>query len=127
MMQRNASSLRVVSSTGRVASCGGRPRGRGLQTRSVFGASGAMKRIRSCKLVSRADEKTRESRLVVNAKGSRDTEEVSLNERIASGEFDDSGSTKEKMTRPLRKMLAKEPFGIGALGVKGGGICLMDV
>ena len=36
-----------------------------------------------------------------------------LDDRIASGEFDDSGSTKEKMTRPLRKMLAKDPLGPG--------------
>jgi len=37
----------------------------------------------------------------------------SLEDRIASGEFDDSGSTKERMTRPLRKVLAKDPLGIG--------------
>ena len=36
-----------------------------------------------------------------------------LEERIASGEFDDSGSTKEKITRPVRKMLAKDPLGPG--------------
>lgn len=36
-----------------------------------------------------------------------------LDDRIASGEFDDSGSTKEKLTRPLRKVLAKDPLGIG--------------
>ena len=36
-----------------------------------------------------------------------------LDDRIASGEFDDSGSTKEKLTRPLRKMLAKDPLGPG--------------
>eukprot|EP00204_Picochlorum_oklahomense_P000299 CAMPEP_0118797638 /NCGR_PEP_ID=MMETSP1161-20130426/158_1 /TAXON_ID=249345 /ORGANISM="Picochlorum oklahomensis, Strain CCMP2329" /LENGTH=589 /DNA_ID=CAMNT_0006724845 /DNA_START=173 /DNA_END=1942 /DNA_ORIENTATION=+ len=39
--------------------------------------------------------------------------EGSLDDRIASGEFDDSGSTKEKMTRPLRKALAKDPLGVG--------------
>jgi beta-ring hydroxylase len=36
-----------------------------------------------------------------------------LEERIASGEFDDSGSTKEKITRPVRKLLAKDPVGPG--------------
>lgn len=36
-----------------------------------------------------------------------------LEERIASGEFDDSSSTKEKLTRPLRKLLAKDVFGPG--------------
>lgn len=36
-----------------------------------------------------------------------------LEERIASGEFDDSGSTKEKITRPVRKLLAKDPLGPG--------------
>lgn len=36
-----------------------------------------------------------------------------LDDRIASGEFDDSGSTKEKLTRPLRKILAKDPLGPG--------------
>ncbi|GIL65093.1 hypothetical protein Vafri_18867 [Volvox africanus] len=33
-----------------------------------------------------------------------------LFERIESGEFTDAGSTKEKMTRPLRQALAKEPL-----------------
>ena len=36
-----------------------------------------------------------------------------LEERIASGEFDDSGSTKEKLTRPVRKLLAKDTLGPG--------------
>jgi hypothetical protein len=37
-----------------------------------------------------------------------------LDSRIASGEFSDSGSTKEQMTRPLRKALAQDrDFGIG--------------
>jgi hypothetical protein len=36
-----------------------------------------------------------------------------LEDRIASGEFDDSGSTKEKLTRPLRKLLAKDSSGPG--------------
>jgi hypothetical protein len=38
----------------------------------------------------------------------------SLEDRIASGEFGDSGSTKEKLTRPVRKALAQDPTGIGA-------------
>lgn len=36
-----------------------------------------------------------------------------LEARIASGEFDDSGSTKEKLSRPLRKFLAQDAFGPG--------------
>jgi len=36
-----------------------------------------------------------------------------LDDRIMSGEFTDSGSTKEKITRPIRKMLAKDPLGPG--------------
>jgi hypothetical protein len=36
-----------------------------------------------------------------------------LDSRIASGEFTDSGSTKEQLTRPLRKALAQDPLGIG--------------
>jgi hypothetical protein len=36
-----------------------------------------------------------------------------LEARIASGEFTDTGSTKEKITRPLRKALAEEPTGVG--------------
>lgn len=38
-----------------------------------------------------------------------------LSERILSGEFTDSGSTKEKLTRPVRKLLAQDPVGIGRL------------
>lgn len=37
----------------------------------------------------------------------------SLEDRIASGEFTDAGSTKERMTRPLRRILAKDPVGPG--------------
>ena len=37
----------------------------------------------------------------------------SLDDRIASGEFSDVGSTKEQMTRPLRRLLARDPVGIG--------------
>uniref|UniRef100_A0A7S0RBW3 Cytochrome P450 n=1 Tax=Chlamydomonas leiostraca TaxID=1034604 RepID=A0A7S0RBW3_9CHLO len=36
-----------------------------------------------------------------------------LEDRIASGEFTDSGSTKEKITRPIRKALASDPTGLG--------------
>ena len=39
----------------------------------------------------------------------------SLDDRIMSGEFDDSGSTKEQLTRPLRKLLAKDQFGLGTI------------
>lgn len=38
----------------------------------------------------------------------------SLDARIASGEFSSSGSTKEQLTRPVRKLLAQDPVGIGA-------------
>ena len=37
----------------------------------------------------------------------------SLDERILSGEFGDKGSTKERMSRPLRKFLASDPTGLG--------------
>lgn len=40
-------------------------------------------------------------------------EEEDINKRILSGEFTDSGSTKEKLTRPIRKALAQDPVGIG--------------
>lgn len=39
---------------------------------------------------------------------------TSLEDRIASGEFTDAGSTKERLTRPLRRLLAKDPLGPGA-------------
>ena len=39
--------------------------------------------------------------------------EEDINSRILSGEFTDSGSTKEKLTRPIRKALAQDPVGIG--------------
>lgn len=35
-------------------------------------------------------------------------------QRIASGEFTDAGSTKERLTRPIRRALAKDPVGPGA-------------
>ena len=37
----------------------------------------------------------------------------SLDDRIQSGEFTE-GSTKEQITRPVRKILAQDPVGIGA-------------
>jgi hypothetical protein len=37
-------------------------------------------------------------------------------QRIASGEFTDAGSTKERLTRPLRNMLAKDRIGPGERG-----------
>lgn len=39
--------------------------------------------------------------------------EDELQKRILSGEFTDSGSTKEKLTRPVRKILAQDPVGVG--------------
>ncbi|KAF8056787.1 CYP97A3 [Scenedesmus sp. PABB004] len=36
-----------------------------------------------------------------------------LSARILSGEFTDAGSTKEKLTRPVRKFLAQDPVGVG--------------
>jgi hypothetical protein len=36
-----------------------------------------------------------------------------LASRIESGEFTDSGSTKEKLTRPVRRALANDPTGLG--------------
>ena len=55
----------------------------------------------------------RRTRPLVTRTLAKKNSDLSLDERIASGEFDDSGSTKEKMTRPIRKALAKEPLGIG--------------
>lgn len=45
-----------------------------------------------------------------------------LSERILSGEFTDSGSTKEKLTRPVRKLLAQDPVGIGEQAGLGDGL-----
>ncbi len=51
-----------------------------------------------------------------------------LDARILSGEFSDTGSTKEKLTRPVRQFLAKDPvvgemgrLGVGLLGAGRGG------
>ena len=65
---------------------------------------------------------SRSSRLTVSASsngagppgGPKKVFGENLEDRIASGEFDDSGSTKEKLTRPLRKLLAKDSSGPGA-------------
>lgn len=37
----------------------------------------------------------------------------SLEDRILSGEFSNQGSTKEKVLRPVRQALAKDPLGPG--------------
>ena len=42
-----------------------------------------------------------------------DRKGASLEDRISSGEFSDQGSTKEKLLRPVRQALAKDPFGPG--------------
>ena len=39
----------------------------------------------------------------------------SLEDRILSGEFSNQGSTKEKVLRPVRQALAKDPLGPGKL------------
>lgn len=38
-----------------------------------------------------------------------------LDARISSGEFTDAGSTKEKLSRPVRQILAKDKLGPGVL------------
>ena len=50
-----------------------------------------------------------------NEDGSNKIDADSLAERIASGQYTDSGSTKEKITRPLRQALAKDPLGLGEM------------
>ena len=52
--------------------------------------------------------------LVVVAADKRPRFGQDLDDRIASGEFTDAGSTKEKLTRPIRKLLAQDPVGPGA-------------
>lgn len=42
-----------------------------------------------------------------------------LDERIFSGEFTEEGSTKERLTRPIRKLLAKDPIGPGRIDALG--------
>jgi hypothetical protein len=37
----------------------------------------------------------------------------SLDDRISSGEFTDAGSTKERLSRPVRKFFASDPYGPG--------------
>lgn len=48
--------------------------------------------------------------------------EADINSRILSGEFTDAGSTKEKLTRPIRKALAQDPVGIGKSSQQQGGV-----
>ncbi|KAL4447666.1 hypothetical protein ABPG75_004885 [Micractinium tetrahymenae] len=63
-----------------------------------------------------AQAAARRQQLVVSAQGKGDKKPEkmsSLEERIASGEFTDAGSTKERLTRPLRRALAKDPVGPG--------------
>jgi hypothetical protein len=40
-----------------------------------------------------------------------------LGQRILSGEFTEEGSTKERLSRPVRKLLAKDPIGPGDCNV----------
>lgn len=64
----------------------------------------------------RAQAGGRRQQLLVSAQGSDEKKAVkkgSLEERIASGEFTDAGSTKERLTRPIRRALAKDPVGPG--------------
>ena len=53
---------------------------------------------------------------ITAAFSSSDDEESAkaLEDRIAAGEFTDKGSTKERLTRPLRRALAADPLGPGA-------------
>lgn len=72
-----------------------------------------------------ARQQLRSKRLVVAAAAPEDNgtkpkqqeepEADDINQRILSGEFTDAGSTKEKLTRPIRKALAQDPVGIGKL------------
>jgi hypothetical protein len=49
--------------------------------------------------------------------GASDPEAASaLDDRISSGEFTDAGSTKERMSRPVRKFFALDPVGPGERG-----------
>lgn len=50
-----------------------------------------------------------------NGKPEKSTQDAisSLDARIQSGEFTE-GSTKEQLTRPIRKFLAQDPLGVGA-------------
>lgn len=65
----------------------------------------------------RAQAGGRRQQLQVSAQGKEEKNALkkgSLDERIASGEFTDAGSTKERLTRPIRRALAKDPVGPGA-------------
>ena len=49
--------------------------------------------------------------------GDGDAESMSeLDARIKAGVYSDIGSTKDRITRPLRRALAKDPIGPGAFG-----------
>lgn len=53
--------------------------------------------------------------VVACAAGDKDSKDAmdSLAERIASGQYSQSGSKKEKLTRPARKLLSKDRIGPG--------------
>eukprot|EP00798_Chlamydomonas_sp_ICE-L_P019303 gene19303-25951_t len=53
---------------------------------------------------------------VCRSSSSDDEESISaLEQRIKAGEFGDVGSTKEQLTRPIRKLLAADPTGLGRI------------
>jgi hypothetical protein len=64
------------------------------------------RRITVLKVVSDDESKKQQTQAAAG-------EEDDINSRILSGEFTDAGSTKEKLTRPIRKALAQDPVGIG--------------
>jgi beta-ring hydroxylase len=66
--------------------------------------------------IARAEPPSKEEQRASNGLGNlflRDGAGEDLDSRIASGEFSDAGSTKEKVTRPVRKALAQDPTGVG--------------
>lgn len=65
-----------------------------------------------CTRAAKVDEKADEKEAI-----------SALEARIMSGEFTDAGSTKEKMTRPLRKALADEPTGVGENQISVSNVC----
>ena len=76
------------------------------------GPNASVRRIRPCftaRVVPRAVDSGKESASDWNER----PKGTDLDERILSGEFTDSGSTKEKLTRPVRKLLAQDPVGVG--------------
>ncbi len=66
---------------------------------------------------ARAGVQQRRAGLKVSPCAASNKPSGSLEERIASGEFTDAGSTKERLTRPLRRALAADPTGLGVCGV----------